>query len=223
LENNKSVKYSYLSYYIDEKTPLYGGEHAVFIDKRSQISKGASSNTKYLKLPNHTGTHIDFPHHFSDNGKKINDYNPEFWIFNNVFSINYEAKPEEIINEDKFSDVSIPHETDFLIINTSFGKYRGKEDYWKRNPGLAPELAVYIKDRCPDIKVVGFDFISVSSYQNRIIGREAHKKFLVEQDILLVEDMDLAGMRGIIKRIYALPWQINLIDGSPLTILAEYE
>ena len=81
------VRSTYLSHFINENTPLYGGEKAVFVQERSQISKGASSNTKCLKLPNHCGTHIDFPNHFSDNGKTINDYSPKFWIFNHVYII----------------------------------------------------------------------------------------------------------------------------------------
>ena len=214
---------TYLSYFINENTPLYGGEKAVFIKERSQISKGASSNTKYLELPNHSGTHIDFPNHFSDNGKTINDYSPKFWIFNHVFVINYPAKPVEIICESAFEGADIPVETEFLIVNTGFGKFRKEEKYWARNPGLSPKLAKQIRNMCPQIKVIGFDFISISSYQNRIIGREAHQEFLLNNDILLIEDMKLEDIHNkTIKSIIALPLLIDKIDGAPISIIAVY-
>jgi len=38
----------------------------------------------------------------------------------------------------------------------------------------------------------GFDSISVSSFQNRMVGREAHRAFLdPKAPILLLEDIDL--------------------------------
>lgn len=214
----------YLSYFIDEQTPLYGGEQAVFIEKRSEISKGASSNTKYLKIPNHLGTHIDFPNHFSDSGKTINDYPASFWRFQNVYVISYKAKNDEIINENLINKQEIPLDTEFIILNTGFGGYRESDIYWNNNPGLSPQLAKVLKTKCPNLKAIGFDFISVSSYQNRMLGREAHKEFLLQNDILIIEDMNLDGIKDkSIKSIIALPLQIKKVDGAPITIIAEYE
>ena len=214
----------FLSYYINEQTPLYGGEKAILVEKRSEISKGASSNTKYLKLPNHSGTHIDFPNHFSDEGKIINDYPASFWKFNKVHVISYQAKHEEMIDEALVENYDIPVDTEFLIINTSFGSYREEVAYWNNNPGLSPSLATPLKTRCPNLKAIGFDFISVSSYQNRLLGREAHKAFLLENDILLIEDMKLDEIQNkAIKSVTALPLLIDKIDGVPITIIAEYE
>jgi len=218
------MKTIYLSYYINNDTPLYGGENAINITKRTEISRGASSNTTYLKLPNHTGTHIDFPNHFSDKGKTINDYRASFWKFDKVWAIDYNAEAGEIIDVNAISYSDVPVETEFLIIKTGFGKYRNEEKYWKNNPGLSPELAKILKDRCPNLKVVGFDFISVSSYQNRMLGREAHKEFLINHNILLIEDMKLDEMdKRKIKTITALPLLIDKIDGGPITIIAEME
>ena len=218
------MKTIYLSHSISEQTPLYGGEKAISIERRSEISKGASSNTKFLKFPNHSGTHIDFPNHFSDSGKTINDYSPSFWNISNVFVIDYRAQAGEIINDVVLQYNIIPANTEFLIIKTSFGDNRKKKVYWENNPGLDPLLAKIIKKQCPNIKIIGFDFISVSSYQNRILGREAHKKFLIENGILLIEDMKLDEINGRnISSITALPLMIDNIDGAPITIIAELE
>ena len=78
----------FLSYFIDEHTPSYGGiENAVKIERIKSIEKGDSSNNLELKFPAHIGTHIDFPFHFSNDGKKLEDYPPSFWIFNNNCSL----------------------------------------------------------------------------------------------------------------------------------------
>ena len=214
----------FLSYFINEKTPLYGGEQAVFIEKRSEISKGSSSNTKYLKLPNHLGTHIDFPNHFSDSGHTINNYPASFWRFEKVHVISYKALSDEIIDETIINEYNIPEDTEFLILNTGFGNQRKSTVYWNHNPGLSPKLANILKARCPDLKVIGFDFISISSYQNRLLGKEAHKEFLLKNNILIIEDMKLEEINDkIIKTLIALPLLIDNIDGAPITIIANCE
>ena len=214
----------YLSYYLNENTPLYGGERAISIKNKGLISEGSSSNTKTISFPNHSGTHIDFPNHFSDTGKKMNDYPASFWQFKEVFCIDYIAKQEEIITEEIFKDCKVSPKIDLLIINTSFGRYRKEKAYWNNNPGISPGLALFLRTRFPNIKAIGFDFISLSSYQNRLLGREAHKEFLIEHNILIIEDMKLDTIaRRKIKSVTALPLQIDEVDGSPITIIAEYE
>ena len=188
------------------------------------MSKGDSSNTKYLKFPNHTWTHIDFPNHFSDKGKKSDFYKASFWFTEKITVINYNAKNKEIIDTKALSDQNIPKDTEFLILNTGFYKKRNTEDYWKNNPGLSPSLAAFLKKNCPNLRFIGFDFISLTSYQNRLLGREAHVEFLINNDILIVEDMDLSKIDGLeIKTITALPILIESVDGAPISIIASYE
>ena len=69
----------YLSFFTNDQTPQYGGDDSIRITQRSAISEGASSNSKHISMPNHVGTHIDFPRHFGVEGKTINDYPADFW------------------------------------------------------------------------------------------------------------------------------------------------
>jgi kynurenine formamidase len=65
------------------------------------------------------------------------------------------------------------------------------------------------------------DFISLTSYQNRELGREAHRMFLGgDRPILLIEDMDLSKIMNSPKSISCIPLLINGLDGSPVTIIA---
>lgn len=173
-----------------------------------------------MKFPSHSGTHIDFPKHFSDEGKTSNDYSADFWIFNNPFLLYYKANKNEIIDLNNLLHL-IPSSTDFLIIKTGFHKCRNSVDYWKNNPGLDPELAPRLKSTCPNLKVIGFDFISISSFSNREMGRIAHRKFLVENEILVIEDMSLIEASNKIEKVYCFPLLINGIDGCPVTVIGE--
>lgn len=210
----------FLSHFIDKTTPLYGGAQTIVIEGDSRIGNGGSANTKRLAFPNHSGTHIDFPLHFSNNGKSLNAYTPEFWIFNRPFLITYPVADNEIISLPDLIEL-IPTTTDFLMVKTGFQKHRNTEKYWKYNPGFDPELALKLRERCPSLKACGFDSISLSGYQNRAIGREAHKSFLNVSDILIIEDMDLSKVPATLKRVFCFPLMIDFADGSPVTIIAE--
>lgn len=217
------ANYQYLSYYLDSKTPIYGGNVGIEIVKINDISKGDTANTKRISLHNHSGTHIDFPNHFLENGKFSSDYSADFWIFNNPYVIKISPEEDEIILLTKSLIETIPRETDFLILNTGFYKHRGGEKFWNNNPGMSPDLAKLLKLRCPNLRVLGMDTISLTSYQNRILGREAHRKFLGENNILLVEDMNLKNLTSQPVKLMCFPILIKGIDGCPVTIISEHE
>ena len=44
------------------------------IQKDRDMSKGDSANTSHIAMSSHAGTHIDFPYHFSLDGKKIKPF-----------------------------------------------------------------------------------------------------------------------------------------------------
>ena len=216
------IKYRYLSYFMNAETPLYGGEKGVEIKPLNQISKGDTANTKSIQLHNHSGTHIDFPNHFIAKGKTSADYDASFWLFRAPYLYERTASPSEIIDLTQEELNTIPSETDFLIIKTGFGEYRGQEKYWKFNPGLSPESAEVLKQQLPNLRVVGMDFISLTSFQNRPLGRVAHRAFLGgDRPLLLVEDMDLSRLDAHPKKMICTPLMIEKLDGCPVTVIAE--
>ena len=109
-----------------------------------------------------------------------------------------------------------------IILKTDFFKIRDSKKYWNNNPGLSPKLYHQLTDRLKKLRVIGGDYISVSSYQNRELGRIAHREFLASDNpILLVEDMDLSKIDISPKQIFCFPLLINKSDGAPVTIIAQ--
>jgi arylformamidase len=212
----------YLSYFLSEETPLYGGNGAITLGNVNTIAEGASSNTRHYSFSNHAGTHIDFPLHFSDVGKSLNNYQPSDWLFSNVHVVFVTVKENQIIDEQQISLEDIPENTELILLVTGFSKYRKEKRYWNNNPGLAPSLALLLRKRCRNLRAIGFDFISLSSFQNRSLGRIAHREFLVNNDILVIEDMKLDDL-GVqpITRCIAQPLMVENADGGPISVIAE--
>ena len=213
----------YLSHHISNETPLYGNEKGIKISPVKQIQSGDSCNTLNLSFPNHIGTHIDFPYHFNQGGKTINDYPASYWHFDHVEMVDLSGKvvDSQIIDLTIFPNIE-NIETDLLLIKTGYGKYRGTDRYTLTPPGLSADLALFFRNRFPKLRCIGMDLISVSSYTNREEGRKAHHAFLnpdKSEPILLIEDMNL-NVDGPFNTVIVAPLLIDNADGAPCTVLA---
>lgn len=213
------MKSIFLSYYINENTPTYGGEaNLISIESIRSIKKGDNSNNSRISFPSHIGTHIDFPFHFSSEGKKCDDYPASFWVFNKVGFLN--CSIENISFEIEIIDTDI----EILIIRTGFGECRGGEDYWKSQPVIPADLAFVLRKRFPYLRVFGFDMISLTSKLDRMEGKLAHINFLIENEILILEDMKLTEITTTMpNRVIISPLQVAGLDGTPCTVFGFYD
>ena len=62
--------------------------------------------------------------------------------------------------------------------------------------------------------------ISLTSKLNRSEGRLAHLSFLIENDILVLEDMNLLNLEYAPNEIIIAPLPINNADGVPCNVIA---
>ena len=215
----------YLSYIIDTNTPTYGNRNRFNIVKKSDISKGDIANDSAIDTTVHIGTHIDMPYHFYNNGQTIEDVDANFWIFSKILFL--DIKPNSLVIEDeliKELDTIEDIGYEILIVKTSICDIRGERDFWEKNYGFSPNIADYLRERFFNIRVFGFDSISVSSFQNRLVGREAHKRFLdPKKPILLLEDMDLreVNSKTKFKQVIISPIRVANCDGLPCTVFGE--
>lgn len=222
------MSFKLLSYIIDEKTPLYGNTPVPSIIPQSSISKGDTSNTFLLTIHNHSGTHVDSPNHFIENGRRISDYSLDELIFTKPFIWNFPLDDSHLIRiEDIVASSQYLSDVDFLLIHTGFGKFRNEDKYRTQNPGIAPETIMWLRKNFSDIRCLGIDTISISSFQHREVGHKAHIAAFFQDDdlgepILLIEDMKLDEIwNKKVKRIIVLPWLVDGLESAPCNILAE--
>lgn len=217
--------YKLLSYSLDHETPLYGFTPKIQFAPLRSISKGDTSNTTLITLCTHSGTHIDAPLHFARQGRSITDFGIADFIFHSPLLIHCPKDPGSLV---KVQDI-MPYEKelstcDILLIRTDFSRFRGQEIYRTHNPGLCPSLARYIISQFQNIRAIGIDTISVSSYQNRDLGKETHQIFLTDDkdksSMILVEDLCLDGL-DYIEKLFVIPLMLKGLDGSPATVFAQ--
>jgi arylformamidase len=207
----------YLSYYYDLVTPVYGGKtDSISFNRIKAIENGDTTNESVITLPNHSGTHIDFPRHFSNIGKTCSDYSSEFWIFQKIgfLSCSIDELPDRIME--------LPSDIEILILKTGFGIKRGQETYWQSQPVIPASYGYILRSTFPYLRVFGFDLISLTSKLDRSEGKKAHISFLIENDILILEDMNLTQIKDCPHRIIISPLLIKDADGTPCTVIAYF-
>lgn len=211
-----------LSYYLSEATPCFGGAKNISFEVAKSINCGHSSNSFYVRFHNHVGTHIDFPLHFNQSGKSLSQYNLNDFIFSRPYSLKIKVDQDQLIGSNDLKKHSIPHDIDILLLNTGFSKNRNSEAYWKNNPGIDVDVASYIRTNFPYCRAIGFDFISLTAFQHREIGRLSHVEFLgdLEKPIWIIEDMNLSLISGNqdLNQIIVSPLLIEGADGAPVTV-----
>jgi arylformamidase len=219
------MKCLFLSHIFTSEIPVYGGRVTIAAEHVKSTEHGDSSNVFKFSLENHWGTHVDCPAHFFTGGMDVNDYEPDFWIFLHPQVILINAKQMQIIGEQDFPD-AIDQKTDLLLLKSGWGKFRTEDSYCTQNPGLDPDAARYLRREFPSIRAVGFDWVSLSSYGNRELGREAHRNLLNPtgegHPIVAIEDMALDKNLVGLTSVLVVPLRIDGIDSAPCTVIGMF-
>lgn len=220
------MKYRYLSYPISQGMLVYGGKADLGIKAKRAISAGDSANVYKFSMESHWGTHIDTPRHFFNNGKCIEDYPCETWFFKTPDVIDVVLKPSEILKIGKWIKGINPL-CDILIFRSGWSGFRKYGQYVYQNPGIHPEVAIYLRENYHNLRAIGIDWLSVSSIKNRELGREAHRAFLSSKargkPLLLVEDMRITSKLSGLRRLILSPIVISGIDSAPCSAVGEFD
>lgn len=222
------MRYAFLSYPINENIPLYGATPKPVMKKINDMDSGDHCNTGEFTISNHAGTHVDAPKHFNNGGRTITDYAASELVFLKPLLVDIQMSSGELVSVEQLRNFSDEISScDMLLIRTGFCEKRSEEIYFKSNPGVSPEAAKYLRTNFPNLKCVGIDSISISSFAHREEGREAHKIFFedkvgVSSPLLIIEDMNLSGDLAGLSKVFVAPLMMEPLDSAPCAVIAEF-
>lgn len=190
---------------------VWPGDDAVRITKRSAIGvDGAEANVSMLSLSAHTGTHMDAPLHFIENGKDIMRTDIDALIGHaKVFHITNETE----ITYQEIKDLPI-EQGDRILFRT-----RNSEIDWETLPFmedyvyLTPEAARFLVEK--EVKTIGVDYLSVGGQEN---GVEVHK-ILLGAPVHIIEGLKLNNVEPGDYEMICLPMKIKGADGAPARVV----
>jgi kynurenine formamidase len=209
-----------LSYPFAETTPFPNGGLPVRITAHTRIARGANSDTSVVSFWNHSGTHVDGPAHMVKGATPLCSFGIDRFIFERPVLVDVPKRDSELVMPADLKAAGC----DLLLLRTGFGRYRDKERYRTKSPGLSAAVAEFIVENFPSLKALGIDSISMAAPDHLDEGIEAHKILFRNRGrdpILLIEDLDLRSLANPIKKVYALPLLVEGLDSAPCTVVAE--
>jgi len=179
-------------------------------------------NLELLFLSTHTGTHMDAPYHFLENGAKIHDISLKKFVSEAVL-IKSKKKGDESITKTDIQKFEKKHgkiaSFSSVIFYTGWQRNLQKKYYFEKNPGLSVSAAKYLASK--KINLVGIDSPSID------LGKDS--KFSVHQifakkGILVVENLaNLEKIKSSKFHLVVLPLKLKNATGSPVRAIAFVE
>ena len=205
-----------LSTPLTENTTIYPGDNAFTRNKVCSLDKGDLVDVCHISLSNHLGTHIDFPSHVVIGGKASQDYSL-IDLSGKMYLIEAPYTEATITRDfiiSIFSQLDVQPDSIvfFKTRNSSLDKSGDfHNDYVYIEPTAAKELVQW------KIRIVGIDYLSVDPYESDL---PVHK-MLLGNDVLIVENLNLAPIPQGIYQVFIVPLNIPNMDGLPVRAFAE--
>ena len=202
-----------MAIYYDISVPLvdgglvYPGNPAISITPQQEISKGAGANVSSLAFGSHTGTHVDAPKHFFDDGMGVD-----------ALALDTLMGPATLICVD--DDVTAVGEAHLrrhelsghtrVLIKTRNSGFLREREFHNDYTFLAPDGAAYLVSL--GVKLVGVDYLSVEQFHS---GHHRTHRTLLEAGVIIVEGMDLSAPPMGPYELRVLPLRLIGLDGAP--------
>ncbi len=194
-----------------EGMATYGGEEpGPVLDFQSLMSEGESANVSALSLGSHTGTHVDSPHHFLDNGVTVEQMPVEYMV-GPCYVMEYAG--EGHVSAADLDAAAIPRATRRLLVKTSTGRFWDDDAFHPEFIGLDDDAGPWLVGR--GIVLVGIDYLSIERFHS---PTHAVHKALLETGAVILEGLDL---RRVVPGEYFLvcaPLPVAGADAAPARV-----
>jgi len=199
--------------WIDISVPLYAGmvhwpdDPAVEIERVMNINFGDPCNVSKISMGVHTGTHMDAPIHFIEDGKSIDSMPLDATIGRARV---LEISDPEAVKVDELDPYYIQPGERILLKTKNSQRCWGRDTFVEDFVYISHDAAQYLAER--QIQAVGVDYLSVGGYSKD--GPETHHA-LLSAGIWIIEGLNLAQVQAGSYELVCLPLKIVGCDGAP--------
>ncbi|ABO68514.1 arylformamidase [Geobacillus thermodenitrificans] len=194
-----------ISQRLDEHIPVWPGDTPFSYRTRWNKAESGSVNVGQITMSTHTGTHIDAPFHFDNEGKRVIDLDLNIYI--GPARVIHLSNPKKI-GIDELQTIDL-HGVTRLLIYT--GAWTNRTTFPETIPYIDPPLAPYLKKY--GVRLIGIDLPSVDPLTSKQLP--AHHE-LHRCGIHILEGLVLDHVSPGDYELAALPLPLVNADGSPV-------
>lgn len=197
-----------ISVTLHNEMPTWPTSSGIKLIREQSMQLGDPSNVSRLDCDVHTGTHIDAPKHFIDNGITVDQLNLHELIGPAIVAF---LPDIDVIDAGDLESLGLPRDCKRLLLRTR------NSDLWRKNipqfrkdyVGLSIKAAQWIVDH--GIHIIGIDYLSVQRYED---GPLTHQ-ILLKGGVIIIEGLNLDGVAAGIYDLICLPLKLMSAEGAP--------
>lgn len=188
---------------------VYPGNPAISITAQQAISQGAGANVSRIDIGSHSGTHVDAPKHFFDDGAGA-DTLPLDVLMGPARLIAVDDAVKSV-GETELRAHDLRGVTRVLIrTRNSAWLASGSTEFHPDYTFLSPEGAAYLVGL--GVKLVGVDYLSVEQFHS---GHHRTHRTLLGADVVIIEGLVLTEPPPGDYELRCLPLRLSGLDGAP--------
>ena len=193
--------------------PTWPGNTSFQLDPVKRLAKGDSANVSRFVSGTHSGTHVDAPRHFLDDGAGVDELSLEDLIGPCAVVELDVADGSSVSGEELQRAVGTPPASR-LLLKTANSKLWRRAEFTPRFVSLAPDAAEWLV--AEGVRVIGIDYLSIETFRRP--GAPAHHALLAAR-IVIIEGLDLADVVPGSYELICLPLRLAGADGSPARVV----
>lgn len=193
---------------LSSSLPVWPGTQAFNLEPVNRLSEGGHCNESAYSANIHTGTHIDMPWHFLNDGSKTDSLDLRRLIGSALIVWLPGIKK---ITPEVLESIDLPDGTDRLIFRTdnSILWGHGEMEFKKDFVALTVEATAWLVNA--GIRLVGIDYLSIQLFGD---SKQTHE-VLLQAEILILEGLNLYEVLPGTYELICLPLAICGAEGAP--------
>ncbi|MFD1019974.1 arylformamidase [Thalassobacillus hwangdonensis] len=190
---------------LNEQTPPWPGDEPYRYGLTWTMEDTGSVNVGNISMSNHTGTHVDAPFHYDNDGKKIAELPPERFI-GEALVVNMEGK--QVVAASDLQEYDLADVSKVIVQSNS---WKDRTQFPQDYTVLGDDLGPFLKEN--GINLIGVDTPSVDPETSKELA--AHHS-LYANDVLILEGLLLDEVQPGNYELIAFPLKMEEADGSPV-------
>ena len=206
-----------LSWELSDDSPIYPGDPVPHITYGTHTIENDGYNLSSVYTGTQTGSHVDAPFHFSDDGDTIDKMEPDFFFGPAVVVRATEKKAEEEITMEDLAPYMDRIQPGVIVLfNTNWYRYRGTEEFYS-HPYVSAAVADWLVAN--GVRFIGIDTMNADSSTKGefpVHDLFAEKRLMIGENWAYLDKIDFED--GLY--VAAFPLKIKGVDGSPVRAVA---